>query len=314
MKTIGDCKLCKDIAIDYTKSDIVPKWFIKGFKDGPNGGYYMDLLRGNPGEIGERDDAYFVDHEALCKKCNNERFSVWEKPAKAFYEGYVAGTNGPLEYGPWLYSFCTSLSWRVLTYLQRVGNNRDILDDQRVAEALESWRLFMMTDDASQIRYHSQHLFLADPKYGNGISRSFRLFDVVHLTTQWDRQLFDTLDILVSNYTPPQVHRVAAAGNKICQPGGDDILTMIFFGTFTLVGVVGTDEPDRWKNCGRLAVNGGCLELSNSVNFRVLLGMLTHELKMWSRLYEKGDEKMARMYYTMMIEPIAAAFCYATGV
>ena len=27
MKKSGDCKLCKDIAIDYTKSDIVPKWF-----------------------------------------------------------------------------------------------------------------------------------------------------------------------------------------------------------------------------------------------------------------------------------------------
>ena len=54
----------------------MPKWFIRGFKDGPNGGYYMDLLRGKPGEIGERGDAYFVDDEALCKKCNNERLSL----------------------------------------------------------------------------------------------------------------------------------------------------------------------------------------------------------------------------------------------
>src|SRR5262249_4907948 len=57
MKKSGQCKLCKDNPIDYTKSDIVPKWFIRGFKDGPNGGYYMDLLRGKPGEIGERGDA-----------------------------------------------------------------------------------------------------------------------------------------------------------------------------------------------------------------------------------------------------------------
>jgi hypothetical protein len=314
MKKSGDCKLCKDIAIDYTKSDIVPKWFIKGFKDGPNGGYYMDLLRGKPGEIGERDDAYFVDNEALCKKCNSERLSAWEGPAKTFYDAYVAGTNGPLEYGPWFYSFCMSLSWRVLTYLRRVGYNREIPDDHRVADALESWRLFMMTGEESHIGYHSQHLLLADPKYGSGISKSFRHFDVVHLTTQWDRHFLDALEILVGNYTPIEAHRVAAARNKICQLGGDDILTMIFFGTFTLVGIVGTDQPDRWRNCGRLAVNGGRLELSNSVNFRVILGMLSHELKMWTRLYEKGDEKMARMYYTMMIEPIAVALCYAAGV
>jgi len=143
MKKSGDCKLCTEKAIDYTKSDIVPKWFIKGFKDGPNGGYYIDLLRGKPGQIGERDDAYFVDDEALCKVCNNERLSAWESPTKAFYEGFVKGAKGPLDYGPWFYSFCTSLSWRVLTFLRRIGDKRDILDNPQVDAALESWRLFM---------------------------------------------------------------------------------------------------------------------------------------------------------------------------
>jgi hypothetical protein len=315
VKKSGDCKLCKATAIDYTKSDIVPKWFIRGFKDGPNGGYYIDVLRGKPGEIGARDDAYFVDDEALCKKCNNERLSAWEKPAKSFYDGYVAGAKGPLEYGPWFYSFCTSLSWRVLTYLQRVGDNRANLDDHRVANALESWRLFMMTGEANHIGYHSQHLFLADPKYGNGISKSFRLFDVIHLTTEEDRRLLDALEMLVGAYTPAQAHRVAAARSKICQARwGDDLLTMIFFGTFTFIGLVGTDQPERWQNCGRLAVNGGRLELSNSMNFRALLGMLSHESRMWTRLHEKGDENMARAYYAMMIEPGVAALCSAAEV
>ncbi len=163
-----------------TKSDIVPKWFIKGFKEGANGGYYIDLLRGEPGEIGERADNYYVDDEALCKKCNNERLSTWENPSKAFYEGYVGGTAQALDYGPWFYSFCTSLSWRVLTYLRRVGNN-PVIDDHLVADALESWRMFMMTGEEKHIGHHTQHVFLADPKYGNGISRSFRYFDVVHL-------------------------------------------------------------------------------------------------------------------------------------
>src|SRR5262245_8102089 len=112
MKKIGDCKLCQDKGIAYTKSDIVPKWFIKGFKDGPNGGYYMDLLGGKPGEIAARADGYFVDDEALCKKCNNERLSSWESPAKAYYERYIAGPEQNLDYGPWFFSFCTSLSWR----------------------------------------------------------------------------------------------------------------------------------------------------------------------------------------------------------
>jgi hypothetical protein len=99
MKKSGQCKLCKDKPIDYTKSDIVPRWFIRGFKDGPNGGYYMDLLGGSPGEFGERGDAYFVDDEALCKKCNNERLSAWEGPSKAFYDGFVKGAKGPFDYG-----------------------------------------------------------------------------------------------------------------------------------------------------------------------------------------------------------------------
>ncbi len=314
----GDCKLCREKDIAYTKSDIVPKWFIRGLKDGPNGGYYINLLGGKPGEMGERDDAYFVDDEALCKKCNNERFSAWERPAKEFYDQYVAGANGPLEYGPWFYSFCTSLSWRVLTFLQRVGDNRRILDDQRLADALESWRLFMMTDDPRRLKDHSQHLFRTDPKYGEllpGIGTSFRHFDVVKLTTQDDRLLFHTLETLVGAYTPTQAHRVAAAGSRICQTSwGDDLLVMTFFGSFTLVGLAGTSDPARWKNCGRLAVNGGRLDLSNRVNFRMLLGMLSHELKVWSRLHEKGDEKLARAYYTTMIEPGAAVLCHAAAV
>ena len=103
MKKSGQCKLCKNKPIDYTKSDIVPKWFIRGFKDGPNGGYYIDLLGGKPGEIGECGDAYFVDDEALCKKCNNERLSAWEGPSKTFYDSFVAGAKGPFDYGPWFY-------------------------------------------------------------------------------------------------------------------------------------------------------------------------------------------------------------------
>jgi hypothetical protein len=318
MKKSGQCKLCNDKPIDYTKSDIVPKWFIRGFKDGPSGGYYIDLLRGKPGGIGERGDAYFVDDEALCKKCNNERLSAWEGPSKAFYDGFVKGAKGPLDYGPWFYSFCTSLSWRVLTFLRRVGDNREILDDPRVADALESWRLFMMTGDPSHIKGHSQHLFLADPKYGDvlqGITTSFRLFDVIRLTTRGDRQLLDTLETLVGAYTPTQVHRVTAAKNRICQAGwGDDLITMTWFGTFTLIGLVGTEQLNRWKKCGRLAVNGGRLDLSNSMNFRALLGMLSHEMKMWARLHEKGDDKLAKAYYREMIDPGAAVLCCAAGV
>ena len=75
----------------------------------------------------------------------------------------------------------------MLTFLRRVGDNREILDNPRIADALESWRLFMMTDDPRHIMDHSQHLFLADPEYGDllpGIATSFRLFDVIHLATQ----------------------------------------------------------------------------------------------------------------------------------
>ncbi len=58
-------------------------------------------------------------------------------------------------------------------------------------------------------------------------------------------------------------------------------------------------------------MNGGRLELTNSVNFRLLMGMLSHELKMWARLHDKGDQKMASAYYSMMIEPGVAVLCYA---
>lgn len=111
----------------------------------------------------------------------------------------------------------------------------------------------------NHIGYHSQHLYLADPKYGNGVSKSFRYFDVVHLTPKWDRHFLGALEILVSNYTPDQVNRVTSAKDKTYQLGGDDILAMIFFGAFTLIGVVGTDQPDRWKKCGNLSLNGGRL-------------------------------------------------------
>ena len=176
----------------------------------------------------------------------------------------------------------------------------------------------MMTAVPTHIKSHSQHIFLADPKYGSvlpGIARSFRLFDVVHLTTQGDRQLLDMLEVLVGEYTPSQVSRVAAAKNRICQAGWrDDLLTMIFFGPFTLIGLVGTEQPKRWKNCGRLAVNGGRLELSNSVNLRALLGMLSQDLKMWTRLLQQGNDVLARAYYTELIEPLAAVLCNAAGV
>jgi hypothetical protein len=173
----------------------------------------------------------------------------------------------------------------------------------------------MMTGDPSHIKGHSQHLFLADPKYGAGITTSFRLFDILHFTTQGDRQLLDTLETLVGAYTPTQVHRVTAAKDRICQAGwGDDLFTMTLFGTFTLIGLVGTEQPNRWKNCGRLAVKGGRLAYSNSMNFRALFGILSHEMKIWSRLHAKGDDKLTKTYYTAMIEPGAAVLCNAAGV
>ena len=138
---------------------------------------------------------------------------------------------------------------------------------------------------------------------------------MIRLTTQEDRQLLDVLETLVGAYTPSQVHRVTAAKNRICQAGwGDDLFTMTLFGTFTLIGLVGTEQPSRWMDCGRLAVNGGRLDFCNSMNFRVLLGKLSHEVKMWARLHEKGDDKLAEAYYTAMIEPGVAVLSYAAGV
>lgn len=314
MKKSGDCKLCLAKGIEYTKSDIVPKWFIKGFKEGPHGGKYVDLLQpGKEGYPGKLDDAYFVDDEALCRECNNERFSAWEQPSKKFYNQYLTG-NGPHDYGPWFYSFCTSISWRVVTYLRRVGDNPAILDNPHVADALESWRLFMRTGEPAHIKGHCQHLFLTDPKYTQGIGKSFRLFDVVHLTAQADRQVTDILETIVGSYRPEEVHHVTAAKSKIRQAGWrDDLLVLTFLGCFTLIGLAGTDDPERWKKCGRLAVHGGRLELLNSMNFRVLLANLNHDLNVWLRLHEKGDEKMAHLYYATMIEPGAAALCHAAN-
>ena len=103
--------------------------------------------------------------------------------------------------------------------------------------------------------------------------------------------------------------------NRICQADwGDDLFTMTLFGTFTLIGLVGTEQPNRWKHCGRLELKGGRLDLSNSMNFRALFGVLSHEMKMWARLHEKGDDKLAKAYYTAMIEPGAAALCSGAGV
>lgn len=101
---------------------------------------------------------------------------AWEGPSKAFYDGFVKGAKGPLDYGPWFYSFCTSLSWRVLTFLRRIGDKREILDNPHIADALESWRLFMMTADPGHIGGHSQHLFLADPRTARSCLELPRLF------------------------------------------------------------------------------------------------------------------------------------------
>lgn len=143
---VGDCKLCLAKGVTYTKSDIVPKWFIKTFKGGPDGGRYLDILSGKEGL------AYFYDDEALCSKCNNERISQWESPTKELYQQYISENKLPLDYGPWFFRFCASLSWRVLTYLHRVGTNRGILDDRKVAEALESWRSFLVSDNPQPSR------------------------------------------------------------------------------------------------------------------------------------------------------------------
>lgn len=55
-------------------------------------------------------------------------------------------------------------------------------------------------------------------------------------------------------------------------------------------------------------------EVREPVLERRAAGMLSHDLKIWNRLFQKGDEKMARAYYTLMIEPCAAALCYGAGV
>lgn len=149
----GICKLCGKND-DLKESHFIPKFLGKWIKKTSVTGYIREKS-----EVKKRAQDIAKEHW-LCGDCE-QLFSGWERKFanKVFYP-FVNEGKSVASYGNWMSKFCTSLSWRTLTYI-RSKNPNDENDEERKAlldTAQEHLRKYLI-GEADNLNQYEQHLF-----------------------------------------------------------------------------------------------------------------------------------------------------------
>jgi hypothetical protein len=151
------CELCLKTA-DLKLSHIVPKFVWRLLKNTVPGGVRTNR---NPNQRTQDGPKSYL----LCAECE-QRFSEWEK---LFSENLFLPLHNPepvtqpIRYGEWAIKFAVSVSWRVLTFFERAGMNRQFtsLQHQLADDARETWRRFLLGEIENPGAFE-QHLLPVD--------------------------------------------------------------------------------------------------------------------------------------------------------
>ena len=172
----------------------------------------------------------------LCASCEN-LFSKWENEfsKKVFHPLQKEQQEKRfLQYGTWCLKFAVSISWRVLVYGKEKGLG-DISSEQieKVDEALETWKNFLLSDCKSPAPY-DQHLIPLGMVSGSSN---------IELSSFINRYFSRAIDLDIAHST-------------------NRLFTYVKMGKIMLFGLVHENHRQHWKN-GKIWKSQGVIGTGN---------------------------------------------------
>lgn len=214
----GTCRLCGSIS-ELQDSHIIPAFVFRWLKqDGPIRHTRLPNRRVQDGEKAKW----------LCLKCES-KLSVWETAfaTKLFYP-FANRLSYTCSYSDWLLKFCTSVSWRSLSYLSSnfQMDHLNEVQQKKAREAMAVWRSFLNDE-----RLHPSNF-----------AQCIVPFDEIESTTR-------KLPNNINRYLLRAVEMDLAAGQNT-----SFIYTKM--GPISVIGFIDCQLPNHWRDI-RVAVRAG---------------------------------------------------------
>lgn len=237
------CKLCHQHT-ELRESHFIPKFVGKWLKSTSATGYLRDIK-----SINKRQQDIFKAYW-LCSTCEN-LFSGWEKQfADNIFYTFLNENKYTLEYDEWMSKFCTSLSWRTLTYMQ-----------SQISIAEES------PEFTASLKKAEEHL------------RNYLLKEN-HNLHQYEQHIFPLTEIENASKglnLPANINRffLRSIGLDILT-GGQDIYIYTKLPTFLILGIIKSEFSAKMR-VSRISLKKGILRPSALVMPEYLLGYMKNK-------------------------------------
>lgn len=187
------CALC-DEQKPLRQSHIIPNFAEKFLKENGVTGFLRGINEPNLRVPGQ------VKYPLLCDKCENQ-FSLYEKCfSQQIFSPFHENTSKYASYGKEVFSFLTSLAWRVgLIHREELIRTRPHLVSE-LDQNLQDWKAFLKGDESKSDNEH--HIWFANYDYVDDVSkangwtqdvgsvRSILLFSLEHTMIDNGTQLF----------------------------------------------------------------------------------------------------------------------------
>ena len=159
----GICRLCQ-LNCELQLSHIVPSFVGKWKKKTSATGFMRSADNIN------RRTQDLIKEYWLCKSCEG-LFSIWERDfsLKVFYPFLDEGKS-QANYGDWLAKFCSSLTWRTLTFLKMQNPDDEALNER--STLLHNAELALsnfLLGKSNNLEQYEQHLIPLDKIESSGI-------------------------------------------------------------------------------------------------------------------------------------------------
>lgn len=224
------CHLCERLA-RLQDSHIIPAFVYRWMRRTSSTGY----LRGS--EVINRRVQDGIKVKWLCTNCEQQIGTYEKQFADSLFYPVVDFQCPDLYYGPWLFDFCVSLSWRALCYLHTKDSFVDFSETERslLEEALSSWKLHLLKQDL-KVSAFPQHLLIASEIS----STDSEIYPPRDVNTGLRRTSYFTVD-----------------------KDSDHIVVFTHFPCFFLMGVISDKNPSAWVGT-EINKDGGVLTKEQS--------------------------------------------------
>ena len=149
------CRLCGSDA-EIQRSHILPAFVFRWIRESSATGHIR---------LGEEPNRRVQDgwkKRWLCSSCENLIGAAERQFAQQVFKPVVEDRMDSVEYGPWLFKFCVSVSWRVLRLFQDSDQFDDYSRDdcELLDHAAITWRDYLLGHNADVPQAFRQHLYI----------------------------------------------------------------------------------------------------------------------------------------------------------